>query len=113
MVKDDPVAIATPPNAVLYQLNVPPVPLAVNVAVLPSDTVTLAGETLGAAGEAFKVITCTLEKEVLFKEDLEQIFGKRKWEEKELPSIQPSTNGHGNVTPALPEPAADTNPEIS
>ena len=66
MVKDDPVARATPPNAVLYQLNVPPVPVAVNVAVLPRDTVTLAGDTLGAAGDAFKVITCTLEKEVLF-----------------------------------------------
>lgn len=60
-----------------------------------------------------QLATRLLEKEVLFKEDLEQIFGKRKWEEKELPPTQPSTNGHGNVTPALPEPAADTNSEIS
>jgi len=54
-----------------------------------------------------------LEKEVLFKEDLEQIFGKRKWEEKELAApVQPSSNGHADTTPVLPEPAEDTDREI-
>lgn len=60
-----------------------------------------------------QLATRLLEKEVLFKEDLEQIFGKRKWEEKELAApVQPSSNGHADTTPVLPEPAEDTDREI-
>jgi cell division protease FtsH len=53
-----------------------------------------------------------LEKEVIFKEDLEGIFGKRRWEE-ETPTQVPSANGHSHPSPALPEaPAAPEHPAI-
>ncbi len=42
-----------------------------------------------------------LEKEVIFKEDLESIFGKRPWEEKDAPAL-PSANGHGEASASLP-----------
>ena len=37
-----------------------------------------------------------LEREVIFKEDLEQIFGKRKWDEEAQEKI-PSINGKGGL----------------
>ncbi|MFN8166647.1 MAG: ATP-dependent zinc metalloprotease FtsH [Bacteroidia bacterium] len=53
-----------------------------------------------------------LEKEVLFKEDLQQIFGKRKWEDKaEVPSL--NGNGASHETPVAPAaPSAPTTPTI-
>lgn len=51
-----------------------------------------------------------LEKEVIFKEDLEQIFGKRQWEDRELspaPATLPSGNGNGSATAVTPAPADD------
>ncbi len=50
-----------------------------------------------------------LEREVIFKEDLEQIFGKRKWDE-EIPEKAPSANGNMGLNgiekkPGLGEPA--------
>ena len=61
-----------------------------------------------------------LEKEVIFKEDLEQIFGKRKWDEETLLST-PSTNGNSGLNgiekkpeaPASPVPAPTNNPADS
>jgi cell division protease FtsH len=41
------------------------------------------------------VATRLLEKEVIFKEDLEQIFGKRKWDEEALTT--PSANGNSGL----------------
>lgn len=53
-----------------------------------------------------------LEKEVIFKEDLEGIFGKRQWDE-ETPVQLPSANGHSNPSPALPEaPATPEHPAV-
>jgi cell division protease FtsH len=53
--------------------------------------------------------TKLLEKEVIFKEDLEGIFGKRPWDE-EAPQL-PSSNGHTTPAPALPEaPATPESP---
>jgi len=37
-----------------------------------------------------------LEREVIFKEDLEQIFGKRKWDDETLPVV-PSVNGNNGL----------------
>ena len=37
-----------------------------------------------------------LEKEVIFREDLEMIFGKRPWDEKTYEPISPSVNGNAN-----------------
>ncbi|MFM2207375.1 MAG: hypothetical protein RL213_1350 [Bacteroidota bacterium] len=52
-----------------------------------------------------------LEKEVIFKEDLEGIFGKRPWDE-EAPQL-PSSNGHSTPSPALPEaPATPESPIV-
>ena len=44
-----------------------------------------------------------LEKEVIFKEDLEKIFGKRAWEREEQP-IRPTAplNGNGGATHSAP-----------
>jgi cell division protease FtsH len=51
-----------------------------------------------------------LEKEVLFKEDLQQIFGKRKWEDKQdLPSLNSNGNGNGSAQ-ELPPPAVSPVP---
>ena len=64
-----------------------------------------------------------LEREVIFKEDLEQIFGKRKWEDKpEIPLLSASTpNGSSNgkeekpaaLPPVNPPAAVDENKEPS
>lgn len=64
-----------------------------------------------------------LEREVIFKEDLEQIFGKRKWEDKpEIPLLSASTpNGSSNgkeekpaaLPPVNPPAAIDENKEPS
>ena len=50
--------IGVPPFGTVYQLYVEPVPEAVKVTVAPKFTVAVAGETLGAAGEADTVTTC-------------------------------------------------------
>ncbi|MFM7217463.1 MAG: ATP-dependent zinc metalloprotease FtsH [Bacteroidota bacterium] len=42
-----------------------------------------------------------LEKEVIFKEDLEQIFGKRAWADRDVPVL--SSNGNGSPEKQLPE----------
>jgi cell division protease FtsH len=42
-----------------------------------------------------------LEKEVIFKEDLEQIFGKRPWADRDVPAL--SSNGNGSPEKQLPE----------
>ena len=54
-----------------------------------------------------------LEREVIFKEDLEQIFGKRQWEDREVPSLKaPSSNGNSTATPpAVQDPAPTVPPE--
>jgi len=46
-----------------------------------------------------------LEREVIFKEDLEQIFGKRKWDE-EIPVIPASVNGTPGLNGAEKKPEA-------
>lgn len=65
-----------------------------------------------------------LEREVIFKEDLEQIFGKRQWEDKpEVPLLPvPNSNGSSNgsstpkdqeipsIPPVNPSTAIDANP---
>lgn len=63
-----------------------------------------------------------LEREVIFKEDLEQIFGKRQWEDKHEPAMEViRKNGSAVTTPGHPEekhteepdtvpPAAEENP---
>jgi cell division protease FtsH len=53
-----------------------------------------------------------LEREVIFKEDLEQIFGKRKWEDKsEMAHLGPSANGEavGETIPTIVLPPASEN----
>ncbi|MFM9051191.1 MAG: peptidase M41, partial [Bacteroidota bacterium] len=47
-----------------------------------------------------------LEKEVIFKEDLESIFGKRQWEDRETPALNPAHNGNGVAGQHLPESTA-------
>jgi len=47
--------------------------------------------------------TQLLEKEVIFKEDLEKIFGKRAWEREEAP-ITPPKAANGNGSAVKPEP---------
>lgn len=55
-----------------------------------------------------------LEKEVIFREDLEAIFGKRPWDEKTYEPISPSANGSANGTvkniPADTQPHAGARP---
>ena len=46
-----------------------------------------------------KLASQLLEKEVIFREDLEAIFGKRPWDEKTYEPIAPSVNGNSNGTP--------------
>lgn len=58
MVNALPVAIGAPPDATVYQLNVP-VPLAVNVAVCPEQIEALDGVTVGAEG-AVVIVTFTV-----------------------------------------------------
>ena len=56
--------------------------------------------------------TQLLEKEVIFKEDLEKIFGKRAWEKEEQPIKQPSPNGNGHaVAPKSEVPTSGPRPE--
>ena len=61
-----------------------------------------------------KLASQLLEKEVIFREDLETIFGKRPWDEKTYEPIAPSVNGNGsekNLPPAAkPVPAGDDTP---
>ena len=56
VVKELPVPNTVPPFGRAYQLYVPPAPVAVNVAEAPNNTVALAGDALGAAGEGFTTI---------------------------------------------------------
>ncbi len=51
-----------------------------------------------------------LEKEVIFKEDLEKIFGKRAWEREEQP-IKPATPLNGNGGSTLEAPPVSQQPE--
>ncbi|MBK9758638.1 MAG: ATP-dependent zinc metalloprotease FtsH [Flavobacteriales bacterium] len=51
--------------------------------------------------------TQLLEKEVIFKEDLEKIFGKREWEREEVALLSPTVK-NGNGQPAVA--AADASP---
>jgi AFG3 family protein len=51
-----------------------------------------------------------LEREVIFKEDLEQIFGKRKWDE-EVPEKIPSANGKGGLNGVEKIPGLAGSPE--
>ncbi len=55
-----------------------------------------------------------LEKEVIFKEDLEKIFGKREWEKEEvvMRSAMNGTNGHAPAKPELEKPAGGDVPSI-
>lgn len=67
--------------------------------------------------ELNKLASQLLEKEVIFREDLETIFGKRPWDEKTYEPIQPSKNGNANGSAkGLPEGAVpaegDTPPAI-
>jgi len=58
--------------------------------------------------ELNKLASQLLEKEVIFREDLETIFGKRPWDEKTYEPIAPSVNGSANgADKNLP---ADTKP---
>jgi cell division protease FtsH len=56
-----------------------------------------------------------LEKEVIFKEDLEKIFGKREWEKEEvvMRSAMNGTNGHAPVKPEVEKPAGGDIPSIA
>jgi len=52
-----------------------------------------------------------LEREVIFKEDLEQIFGKRKWEDKSELAHLAHSNGTGDTIPSIvlpPAPASES-----
>lgn len=56
-----------------------------------------------------------LEKEVIFKEDLEQIFGKRQWADREFPPLPPvqalpAANENGAIVETTTEPTPDTTP---
>ena len=57
-----PVPIDVPPNGTLYQLYVPPAPVAVKFVTPPSKTVAVVGLAVGALGELFIVINCAPEK---------------------------------------------------
>lgn len=62
-----------------------------------------------------KLASTLLEKEVIYKEDLENIFGKRKWEKEELLAKEDNKTGFGsrNGSPtgnAVPNLADDTPP---
>ena len=48
--------------------------------------------------------TQLLEKEVIFKEDLEKIFGKRAWEREEqaIRVVPPVVNGNGSAPNGMP-----------
>ena len=48
-----------------------------------------------------------LEREVIFKEDLEQIFGKRKWDEEVIPPKTPSANGTTGLNGLEKKPGPD------
>lgn len=62
--------------------------------------------------ELNKLATQLLEKEVIFREDLETIFGKRPWDEKTYEPISPSANGNANgaakVIPPDTQPVSHT-----
>ena len=62
VVNEVPVPMAVPPKGTAYQFKVPPVPVAVKLAVTPSITVTDAGAAEGAAGEPLIVTTWIPEK---------------------------------------------------
>ncbi len=52
---------------------------------------------LGHKDQLTAVAGRLLEKEVIFKEDLEQIFGKRKWDDDETSATIPSANGNSGL----------------
>jgi AFG3 family protein len=67
--------------------------------------------------ELNKLASQLLEKEVIFREDLETIFGKRPWDERTYEPISPSVNGSANGSAkGLPEGAipaqGDTPPAV-
>jgi hypothetical protein len=68
-------------------------------------------------GQLDKLASHLLEKEVIFKEDLELIFGKRPFEDellleqkKPVPVIATNGNGHHEDIPVVTKPVTD-NPE--
>jgi cell division protease FtsH len=77
------------------------------VSVILADAYSRAKEILGKHKEELtKLATYLLEKEVIFKEDLEDIFGKRPFdtvEMREEKHLKASVNGSTGVTEAKPE----------